>query len=163
MAAKRFTNRVIEEALRESAGIYVAAAKALGCNRKVIERAVARSPRLQEVAAEIREAETDFAEGTLRIALRAERKAANDAQASGDLSGMKLTATIFTAKCHGKKRGWSERHEISGPDGNAIPLGGYVVVRPSKAARTTQEWVDRYSPTEEENTSEGDASPPEDG
>lgn len=46
--------------------------------------------------------------------------------------GGNVAAQIFVLKAHpeAKRRGWSERHEISGPDGGPIPVKGYVGINP---------------------------------
>ena len=96
----------VKDAIRKSAGNVTAAATGLGIGRTALHRRIARSPELQLALQEEREALVDMAES----ALRAEVLARN------------MTAIIWTLKAspEAKRRGWSERQELAGPDGGAI-------------------------------------------
>lgn len=86
----------VEEALRNSAGIVLAAANILGCSPTTVRAHVAKHKRLQRVITEIEEDTCDLAESQLLKAIGA-----------GDLK-----AVIFYLKTKGKRRGFSEKSEI---------------------------------------------------
>ncbi len=96
------------DALRKAAGNVTAAARGLGIARTSLHQRIAKSPELQRVLQEEREALVDMAES----ALRAEVLARN------------MTAVIWTLKAspEAKRRGWGERHELGGPDGGPVVL-----------------------------------------
>lgn len=68
-APKMLSEAQIEAALRSHAGIMSFAAKALGVTRSAVHIRVDRSPRLQAVAAEVRETILDAAEGNIAKAI----------------------------------------------------------------------------------------------
>ncbi len=96
----------IEDAIRKSAGNVTYAAKALGVGRTALHARIAKSPDLQRVLQEEREALVDMAESALRA----------------EVLDRNMTAIIWTLKAspEAKRRGWSERHEIGGPDGGPV-------------------------------------------
>jgi hypothetical protein len=98
----------VEDAIRKAAGNVTAAAEGLGIGRTSLHRRIAKSARLQEILQEEREALVDMAES----ALREEVKARN------------MTAVIWTLKANpeAKKRGWGERQELTGADGNDVTI-----------------------------------------
>lgn len=94
----------IEAALIKGNGINAAAGKILGITGQAVSMRVKKSKRLQRVRAEITEDLIDVAENKLLKAINSDN----------------LTATIFYLKTKGKNRGYSERQEITGKDGNAV-------------------------------------------
>ena len=96
----------IEDAIRKSAGNVTYAAKALGVGRTALHARIAKSPDLQRVLQEEREALVDMAESALRA----------------EVLDRNMTAIIWTLKAspEAKRRGWSERHELGGPDGGPV-------------------------------------------
>lgn len=104
MAKKKFKVSQVAEALRNSGGIYTGAAQQLNCVTSTIANYVNRSPKLQALVAEIEEQHLDLAETKLIRAI---------------LDG-NLTGIIFYLKTKGKLRGYTERAEITGPNG--VPL-----------------------------------------
>lgn len=66
----RLTQKVVEEALRNNAGVQSAAAQALGVHRSQICRMVRNNQKLQLVIAEITDEMNDTAEGQLMLAIR---------------------------------------------------------------------------------------------
>lgn len=104
--ALRYTVDQVAKALKASGGLRSVTAQKLGCDRKTVTNYIARYKRLQEVEGEIVEQSLDLAEGKILTAMK-----------GGD-----LTATIFYLKTKGKHRGYSERHQVEGPDGAAVPV-----------------------------------------
>ncbi len=100
----KFTDAEIEAALRAGGGIFTHAALKLECAPNTIKNYVLRSEYLQVVLEDINEENLDIAESVLMRAIR-----------DGNMTGV-----IFYLKTKGKKRGFSERFEITGKDGGAI-------------------------------------------
>ena len=98
----------IEDAIRKSAGNVTAAARGLGVGRTALHARIAKSPDLQRVLQEEREALVDMAESALRA----------------EVLDRNMTAIIWTLKAspEAKRRGWGERHELGGPDGGAVKV-----------------------------------------
>jgi GTP cyclohydrolase II len=100
------TIRAIEKALRDKRGNVSAAAKALDLSRTSLYERIHKSDKLQEVLTESRETMLDNAETALY----------DDA-----LNG-NTTALIFFLKTQGKSRGYTERQELTGADGDALRI-----------------------------------------
>jgi hypothetical protein len=81
---------------------------ALGVGRTALHARIAKSPDLQRVLQEEREALVDMAESALRA----------------EVLDRNMTAIIWTLKAspEAKRRGWSERHELGGPDGGPVTI-----------------------------------------
>ena len=96
----------IEDAIRKAAGNVTAAARGLGIGRTSLHARIAKSPDLQRVLQEEREALVDMAESALRA----------------EVLDRNMTAIIWTLKAspEAKRRGWSERHEIGGSGGGPV-------------------------------------------
>ena len=96
----------VEDAIRKSAGNVTAAAQGLGMGRTALHARIAKSPALKQVLQETREALVDMAESALRA----------------EVLNRNMTAIIWTLKAspEAKRRGWSERHELGGPDGGPM-------------------------------------------
>ena len=98
----------IEDAIRKSAGNVTYAAKALGVGRTALHARIAKSPDLQRVLQEEREALVDMAESALRA----------------EVLERNMTAIIWTLKAspEAKRRGWGERQEVTGADGGPVQV-----------------------------------------
>ena len=98
----------IEDAIRRAAGNVTAAARGLGVGRTALHARIAKSPDLQRVLQEEREALVDMAESALRA----------------EVLDRNMTAIIWTLKAspEAKRRGWSERHEMTGAEGTALTI-----------------------------------------
>ncbi len=108
----------VEDALRKAAGNVTAAARGLGMSRTALHRRISRSQDLQRVLQEEREALVDMAESALRA----------------EVLERNMTAIIWTLKAspEAKRRGWSERHEVGGPDGGPVRVITEIeVIRPA--------------------------------
>lgn len=104
-------------ALRKAGGVMSQAAKMLRVSRVTVYRHVSRKPELQALIAELQEEAIDFAETQLQRLVK-DRKHKGHPQ-----------AVFFTLKTLGKKRGYAERHELTGPaegDKSATPLVVYL-------------------------------------
>lgn len=109
---RRATDSDIEEALRACKAIITASCLWLAKNKGIQMRhqsmsaRIAKSERLQTVREEVEFSTLDFAESKLLQLLDAGDK----------------TAIIFYLKCKGKSRGYIERQEVTGEEGNAIAV-----------------------------------------
>jgi acyl-CoA reductase-like NAD-dependent aldehyde dehydrogenase len=114
--AERLTVAKIKEAIANADGVIAEAARALGVSRMTIYRRIEESDDLREAVEAAREELTDIAERELGKAIRAGN----------------LTAIIFHLKGSpaGRRRGYSERVEMTGPNGGAIVIKGYTSVSP---------------------------------
>ena len=102
----KVTTDQIRAALNAAAGNISYAARQLGVNRSTLHRRIAKSAELQTLVEDQREDLVDIAESALRKAV---------------LEG-EGWAVIWTLKASpaAKKRGWSERQEITGADGRDV-------------------------------------------
>ena len=105
---KRPSAAQIEDAIRKSAGNVTAAARGLGVGRTALHARIAKSPDLQRVLQEEREALVDMAESALRA----------------EVLERNMTAVIWTLKAspEAKRRGWGERTEVTGKDGAPLTI-----------------------------------------
>jgi hypothetical protein len=99
------TEAKIEEALTESRGVIKAAANLLGVERSSLSRRIKKSEALTEVR-----------DNSFSIFVDDVEKAYYDKMMETNDKIM----MIFFLKCHGKERGWVERQEITGKDGEAL-------------------------------------------
>lgn len=115
----QFSIEQVGDALESSMGHYSVAAKKLRCSYDCVRNYVERYPILGELKDAIEEGHLDLAEGKLLKKI----KAGN------------LDATKFFLKTKGKKRGYSERTEISTADGRnfgitIMPAPGVKMIEP---------------------------------
>lgn len=85
-----------------SRGIVTVIAKRMGCNRNTVTNAMNRFPTVRQAIEEEREGMKDFTEGKLFEQINAGN----------------MTAIIFYLKTQAKDRGYVERVENTGADGN---------------------------------------------
>lgn len=102
--ALKFTADEMIEAIRKNNGILTKAAQALGCNRQTVANYIERYATVKAAYEEANETNIDFVESKLMQNISA-----------GD-----TTAIIFFLKTKAKNRGYVERQEITGADGDAI-------------------------------------------
>lgn len=102
----RLTVKRVHEALVEGRGYVTDAARLLGVTSRTIHNWVAANPELAEALEDIRESRHDHVENKLMALID-----------NGDTA-----ATIFYAKTQLRKRGYQERHEISGADGTPLEI-----------------------------------------
>jgi hypothetical protein len=101
-----YNQRQVIEAIKDSKGMVYVAAKAIGCNPVTIYNLAKKIPAIQEAIDIARGEMTDKAESKLFEAVdRGES-----------------WAVCFYLKTQGKNRGYIERQELSGPDGNQLVI-----------------------------------------
>lgn len=113
----RVTDKALEDALRQSAGLFSAAAQKVGLDPSTVSRRVAKSDRLKEVVSEALDKRLDVAESELLNAIKRGEP----------------WAICFFLKCKGKARGYVERTEVTG--GNGAPLGAASAVSEAELDR----------------------------
>jgi hypothetical protein len=102
---EKFTPEQVIAALRESAGVMLPAATKLGVDRSTVWKYCQRHPEIKEALNDIRESVIDIAESHLLIGVKAGKQWAVE----------RVLKTI------GRKRGYGDSVEVSGPSGGAIP------------------------------------------
>jgi hypothetical protein len=107
---KRLTSEGVGKALRDLSGNLSAAGRRYGVTRQAISAYVKARPSLQAILTEARETMKDNAESTLYRAV---------------LAGASW-AICFFLKCQAKDRGYVERQEMTGKDGQ--PVGHVEIV-----------------------------------
>lgn len=107
-AVKLITETMLEKALRKHAGVFVLAARELGCDRSNVWLRVQKSPRLRAVVEEIEAEVGDICEGVIVQSLLAK-----DKQMARWYADRKL-----------KHRGFSPRVELTDAQGNPLQLAG---------------------------------------
>lgn len=100
----KYTVAAVEEALRSAAGVWSIAAIKLGTTYNTIKDYVKRYPYLREVLEEIEESTIDLAESKFISAIK-----------SGE-----AWAVQMMLRTKGKKRGYTERTELTGPGGGPV-------------------------------------------
>jgi|SRR3989304_9148352 len=101
----------IKEVLEASGGFITIASRKLNCHYSTLYRYLQRNVSVRSYLRQIRESYLDLAEAELIKLVKA-----------GNLG-----AICFYLKCQGKERGWYERQEITGKDGERV-LG--IVILP---------------------------------
>lgn len=130
-AKQKFTPEQVEMALRATAGVYTLAAAWLesktgrSCSTNTVSNYIKRYPKLAAAEEAILHQNLDLAETELLKAIR----------------GGNMTAIIFYLKTKGKQRGYTERQEITTPDGVAIGI-----VRVPQKVKDADAWAEQYKP-----------------
>lgn len=100
----RYKTSVFEQAIPGSGGIISTIAKRVGCDWSTARKRIRESPKLTELYNNERETILDMAESTIFTSIR-----------NGDTQDAKWLLSRL-----GKDRGYSERQEITGRDGEAV-------------------------------------------
>ncbi len=117
------TKARIIDAIHESNGLLTLAAKRVGLSRKTVWEYSKQYPEVQEAVFDAKERMLDFAESKLWQKIQ-----------EGD-----NTILIFFLKTQGKARGYVERSEITGREGEAlIPQ---VIVQSDKGKKLTEDVI----------------------
>ncbi|MBL4836185.1 MAG: hypothetical protein JKY34_01295 [Kordiimonadaceae bacterium] len=102
----RYSVETVSIALIEARGVQTEAAKLLGCDRCTVAEYIKRYPELKAVVSEAKETLIDLAEAGL-----------------GDhVKDRNLKAIMYVLSTVGKDRGYTQRTEHTGKDGNAIEI-----------------------------------------
>jgi len=102
-----FTAKQVLKAVDGSGGLVTTIANRLGCSRMTVYNYMKKYATVADAIQEEREGLLDMAESELLKQIR----------------GGNMTAIIFFLKTQGKARGYVERQEFTGADGNKIILG----------------------------------------
>ena len=115
---KKATVAEVEPLVGECNGNIAEIVRRLRVSRGTIHNRIADSPTLQAALDDARETYVDAVESALYA----------------NALGGNVAAQIFVMKAHpaAKRRGWSERHEMSGPDGQPLSVIGIQVVAPDE-------------------------------
>jgi hypothetical protein len=98
--------RELLKALEASLGVITQACKMVGCNRSTFYTYMKEDPEFAKKVTDLENVALDFAESKLYKQIEKEN----------------ITAIIFYLKTKGKHRGYVERHEHTGADGEALSL-----------------------------------------
>lgn len=104
--ARRLNQKLVIDALHETKGAVYLAATRLSCSHQAVYDWIKKSPAVADVKDYYDGELVDIAESRARLAT-----------INGEPWAVKM---VLTTK--GRNRGWVERHEIGGPDGDAIPF-----------------------------------------
>ena len=108
---QKFSVAEVRAALIAAGGLGVLAARGLGCSIRTLRAYRRRYPSLQKVVDDCVEANLDLAEQQLIKAIE-----------NGSLS-----AIVFYLKTKGRRRGYAERREAAGKDGETLSLGEVTI------------------------------------
>lgn len=119
MTKKDINKKRLIEALETSLGVVTTACKKVGIARNTFYEYCKADPEFKQAVDDIENIALDFAESQLHKQI-----------ADGN-----TTATIFYLKTKGKKRGYIERQEITGKDGDGIQ---FVLPKPAKDLKSDE-------------------------
>lgn len=117
----KLNKRDVIAKLEETKGNIAAVARAFGVSRNVVYAYIENTPAAKITCEDAREAMIDNAESVLYSKVLA-----------GD-----TTCLTFFLKTQGKRRGYTERHEVTGADGEAIKMD---VTTLQQSAEELAEW-----------------------
>jgi len=125
LATQKLKKENVEKALKELSGNILQCANRLGCSRKAVYDAVKRYE-LEPVLEECREEMVDIAENALHNLIRNEH----------------ASAIMFYLRTQGKSRGrgYVERQETTGADGDAIKIQS---VEAPPRSTSIEDWVEK--------------------
>lgn len=113
MAAEKFTTKQMIEAIGQAKGVLAQAARLLNCDRQTVANYIDRHPTVKAAFDEANETTIDYVESQLLKQIGA---------------GVP-SSTIFFLKTKAKHRGYVERTEHTGKDGEPL-VKGYAIVSP---------------------------------
>ena len=109
----KYSAQAIIEALEQTKGNIAHAARLLGCARATVYKYVNTHVTVKNALEDQRETRIDFVENKLMQ----------------QIEDGNVTAMIFFLKTQGKKRGWVERQEITGKEGEAMEIKTIEIVK----------------------------------
>jgi hypothetical protein len=121
---QKYTDKQVVAALEKSLGVVSHAASALGTGRSTLSGRIERNPHLQGKLDDIREGWVDIAESKLMELIEKGQPA----------------AIIFYLKCQAKDRGYVERQEVTGRDGQGTAI--LPIIGPPRAS-SMEEWLEQ--------------------
>ena len=110
------TKKALLEALEKTLGIVTTACKVVGVQRGTFYRYYNEDKDFAKAVKEIENVVLDFAESQLHKQIKDNN----------------TSSTIFYLKTKGKKRGYVERQEITGKEGEPIQITGFTYVKPDE-------------------------------
>ena len=110
------TKKALLEALEKTLGIVTTACKVVGVQRGTFYRYYNEDKDFAKAVKEIENVVLDFAESQLHKQIKDNN----------------TSSTIFYLKTKGKNRGYVERQEITGKEGEPIQITGFNYVRPNE-------------------------------
>lgn len=112
----RQTKKALLEALEKTLGIVTTACKIVGISRQTFYKYTQDDKEFAKAVKDIENVTFDFVESQLHKQIKDNNTA----------------STIFYAKTKMKNRGYVERQEITGRDGEAIEITGFTYVKPNE-------------------------------
>ena len=112
----RQTKKALLEALEKTLGIVTTACKIVGISRQTFYKYTQDDKDFAKAVKDIENVTFDFVESQLHKQIKDNNTA----------------STIFYAKTKMKNRGYVERQEITGRDGEAIEITGFTYVKPNE-------------------------------
>ncbi len=110
------TKKALLEALEKTLGIVTTACKIVGINRWTFYSYIKNDEEFAKAVKELENVALDFAESALHE----------------NIKNGKEPSTIFYLKTKGKNRGYVERQEITGKEGEPIQITGFTYVKPDE-------------------------------
>jgi len=110
------TKKALLEALEKTLGIVTTACKVVGVQRGTFYRYYNEDKDFAKAVKEIENVVLDFAESQLHKQIKDNN----------------TSSTIFYLKTKGKNRGYIERQEITGKEGEPIQIIGFTYVKPDE-------------------------------
>tara|TARA_R100000808_G_C2094099_1_gene113398 strand:+ start:254 stop:625 length:372 start_codon:yes stop_codon:yes gene_type:complete len=110
------TKKALLEALEKTLGIVTTACKVVGVQRGTFYRYYNEDKDFAKAVKEIENVVLDFAESQLHKQIKDNN----------------TSSTIFYLKTKGKNRGYIERQEITGKEGEPIQITGFTYVKPDE-------------------------------
>ena len=103
---EQFTAQQVADALAQAKGFVSVAARNLNCADRTVRNYIERYAVCKQAVVDARESMIDFAEGKLYQ----------------NIQNNDTVSILFFLKTQGKARGYIERHEYTGADGQAIVI-----------------------------------------
>ena len=110
------TKKALLEALEKTLGIVTTACKIVGISRQTFYSYLKEDKDFAKAVKEIDNVVLDFAESQLHKQIKDNN----------------TSSTIFYLKTKGKNRGYVERQEITGKEGEPIQITGFTYVKPDE-------------------------------
>jgi hypothetical protein len=149
----RVSDGKIAESLRKHRGNKSLVAEELGYSYRQLNARVKKSPRLTAAATEARDIGLDIAEEVVQLGLRVEQCQMRNVLKLME-SRPELAATLEKPtsrdswnflRTQGKHRGYTERNEVTGKDGESLSL----VIKTPKQSESPEAWMAQFGKNDE--------------